>query len=338
MVSWKRGAVDVSEIADVAKRSTEPEIYAVLCRFATVLFLAALIGLPFVAGSFLIYGMALCFANSIAVLSVSALMRYGGEISIGHSVFVAIGGYAVAIIEKRFHLSLLVGLPVGTLAGVIAGMIFAFPSRRLSGIYLAVLTMAMALALPEVLLQVSGVTGGFEGLYVSLDLLPGLPKNPQRYYLALIVLVLTCLALARLRHSRQGLALLAARSHPSAAEAFGITRSWARVCAFAISGGLAALSGAVLAFTSSTVSPNSFTLWSGIFLLVGSVVSLHGLSVPAALVGGAFITLIPQYLAGAGDWVPIFYGIALLVVVLAVNCASDLRRLIPLGRHGHGRH
>ena len=95
---------------------------------------------------------------------------------------------------------------------------------------------------------------------------------------------------------------------------------------------LASLAGALLAFCSSTVSPNSFTFWSGVFLLVGSVVSLNGLSLPAALVGGAFITLVPTYLAQAGDWVPILYGVALIVVTLVAN-ADGLLRVWP----GRGR-
>ena len=301
---------------------------------ALIVLVLALIAAPLAADSYLVYAIALCFANSIAVLSVSVLVRYGGEISIGHSVFVAVGAYAVAIVERRLHVSLVVGLPVALLTGVAAGFVFAYPSRRVSGIYLAVLTMALALSLQEVLLQWTNLTGGFEGLYVSLDLLPGAPKTLQRYYVALAVLGLACLLLARFRGSRQGLALLTARSHPHAAEAFGITRSWARLSIFAISGGLAAIGGAVLAFASSTVSPNSFTVWSGIFLLVGSVVSMHGLSLPAALFGGAFVTLIPEYLAGAGDWVSVLYGVALLAVVLGVNRGAELRRLIPFRRRG----
>src|SRR3546814_14050729 len=71
---------------------------------------------------------------------------------------------------------------------------------------------------------------------------------------------------------------------------------------------IAAIGGAMLAFSSSTVSPNSFTLWTSIFLLVGSVVSLYSLSLVGSIVGGLFLTLMPLLLAGAGDWVPILYG------------------------------
>ncbi|WP_158816680.1 branched-chain amino acid ABC transporter permease [Methylocapsa sp. S129] len=290
--------------------------------------LCLLLALPFVVGGFLLYTLTLCFANALGALSVSLLVRYSGEVSIGHSFFVALGAYAVAIMEKQFGLSLLLSLPVAVLLGIAGGIIFAYPSRRLSGIYLAVSTMALALALPEILVHSEKVTGGFEGLYVTLVPLPSVAKELQRYYIALAILVVACLALAQLRGSRQGLALLMARAHPSAAEAFGITRGWARVSVFAISAALASVGGAVMAFASSTVSPNSFTLWSSIFLLVGSVVSLNRLTLPAGIIGGAFLTLVPNYLASAGDWVPILYGAALVAVTLCVNCASDIRLLL----------
>ncbi|RYZ01718.1 MAG: branched-chain amino acid ABC transporter permease, partial [Comamonadaceae bacterium] len=97
----------------------------------------------------------------------------------------------------------------------------------------------------------------------------------------------------------------------------------------ALSASIAAIGGAFLAFSSSTVSPNSFTLWTSIFLLVGSVVSLYSLSLPGALVGGLFLTFVPLLLAGAGNWIPILYGGALLAVVLGVNAlpASVRRKL-----------
>lgn len=302
-----------------------------LRRVGTASLLGLLLLLPFVSGSFLTYTLALCFANALGVLSVSVLVRYGGEVSIGHSFFVALGAYAVAIMEKQLGVSLLASLPVAVALGFAGGVAFAFPSRRLSGIYLAVSTMALAMALPEFLVHSEKITGGFEGLYVGLDVLPGAPKQLQRYYVALAVLVAVCFALARMRGSRQGIALLMSRANPRAAEAFGITRSWARVSVFGVSAAMASLAGAMLAFASSTVSPNSFTLWSSIFLLVGSVVSLNGLTLPAAVLGGAFLTMVPNYLAGAGDFVPVLYGAALLGVTLAVNCASDIRRILFRG-------
>jgi branched-chain amino acid transport system permease protein len=324
----------VSDLANPARLALgrEPRFFEAR-RLVMIALALALFLVPIAAGGFLLYNLSLCFANALAVLSVSVLVRYGGEVSIGHSFFVALGAYTVAILEHQFKLSALFGLPCALIIGMLAGALFSFPSRRLSGIYLAVATMALALALPEILVGCERITGGFEGLYIALDPIAGISKPGQRYYICLVILIASCLMLAHFRHSPQGLALLMAKAQPHAAEAIGITRSWARISVFALSAALASSAGALQAFGASTVSPNSFTLWSGIFLLVGSVVSLNGLSLSAGLIGGAFITLVPNYLADAGDWVPIFYGVALIIVTLCSNNAAALRRFLR-GREG----
>lgn len=321
----------VSDLTQASKPSLSAHGHVSVERIVLFSLVAGLLLLPVLAGGFLLYSLSLCFANALAVLSVSMLVRYGGEVSIGHSFFVALGAYTVAIVEHWLSLSIAASLPLAILLGAGAGFVFAFPSRRLSGIYLAVATMALALALPEILIGFEKITGGFEGLYIARDLIPGASKALQRYYVALVVLAVICFALAHFRKSPQGIALLMAQAQPRAAEAMGITRSWARIAIFTLSSALASLAGALLGFASSTVSPNSFTFFSGVFLLVGSVVSLNGLSLLAALVGGAFITLVPTYLAQAGDWVPILYGVALVVVTLAAN-GGIFRRLLPGGR------
>jgi ABC-type branched-subunit amino acid transport system permease subunit len=216
--------------------------------------------LPGLLGGFWTYSVGVCMANAVAVLSVGFLLRFGGEVSIGHSFFLALGAYCTAVMERELGVSLLVSLPVAAAAGAVLGLGFAWPSRALSGIYLAIATMALALAVPELILQLGPIAGGYEGLYVSRPVVPGLSIDLQRYYLPLLVLGLVVVLLARFRRSRQGLVLLTARDHPRAAEAFGFSRGYARLAAFAISATVASIAGALLAFAASTVSPNSFTL------------------------------------------------------------------------------
>ncbi|WP_346910993.1 branched-chain amino acid ABC transporter permease [uncultured Roseibium sp.] len=300
-------------------------------RVGMVLLVGVLFLLPFVLKGSWVFTLGVCFANSIGVLAVSVLVRYGGEVSIGHGFFAAIGAYAVAILETRIGLPLYASLPVALVLGVAFGVFFAWPSRNLSGIYLAVSTMALALALPELINNADAWTGGYEGLYVSKGIIPGLKMSLQRYYVALVLLIAVAYVLARLRHSRQGLVLLLARTHPAAADAFGTRRVWARVAVMGISCGIAAVYGAALAFASSTVSPSGFTLWSSIFLLVGSVVSFYGLTLPRALIGGVFLTLIPLFLSGSGAWIPVLYGLALLGVILIGHYAPKISELL------HGR-
>ena len=153
MVFWKRRLVAVSDFAPDSAASVLVRAHRFdAARLGLFALGALLVCLPLVAGGFLLYTLSLCFANALAVLSVSVLVRYGGEVSIGHSFFVALGAYTVAIVEHRFGLSVLASLPLAALLGAGAGFVFAFPSRRLSGIYLAVATMALALALPEMLI------------------------------------------------------------------------------------------------------------------------------------------------------------------------------------------
>ncbi len=304
-------------------------------RGATYALIVALLLLPFLVQGSWIYTLGICFANSIGVLAVSVLVRYGGEVSIGHGVFAAVGAYTVAILEHRLGVSLLVSLPLALVLGVLFGICFAWPSRNLSGIYLAVSTMALALALPEIINNADEWTGGFQGLYVSHPVIPGVEMSLQRYLLPLAILIGVAYSLDCLRRSRQGMTLLLARSHPAAADAFGTRRVWARMSVMGISCGIAALSGAALAFSSSTVSPSGYTLWSSIFLLVGSVVSFYGLTLPRALLGGAFLTLVPQLLSGSGAWIPVFYGLALLAVILAGHFAPKVKAMLRHRRGGH---
>jgi branched-chain amino acid transport system permease protein len=308
-----------------------------LAAWSDASFIVILAVLPFLLSGFWTYSIGVALANAIGILSVTVLVRFSGEVSIGHNFFMAAGAYTVAILEKRWGVPFYVSVFPAVFIGLLLGLVFAYPSRTLSGIYLAVATMALGLAVPEILLQWSSLTGGFEGLYVSGRLTTKLSKDLQQYYVALLVLVAAVYALKQLRHSRQGLALLTARYHPRAAEAFGVTVSWARLSVMGISAAIAGLAGGTLAFVSSTVSPNSFGFSMAIFLLVGSVASAYSLSLPAVVFGAALITLVPQYFATAGEWVPIFYGAALLLAILLRNAGGPALRWVASwvgARHG----
>lgn len=288
--------------------------------------ISVLVVFPFMIGGSWVFTFGLCFANSIGVLAVSLLVRYGGEVSIGHTFFTAIGAYSVGILDTRYGLSLLTSIPLALVLGVTFGIIFAWPSRNLSGIYLAVTTLALALAVPEIINNMDTITGGYEGLYVSTPVISGVAMGLQRYYVALIALILVTMAVAWLRRSRQGMTLLLAKTHPAAADAFGTGRVWARLAVMGISGGIGGLCGAILAFSGSTVSPGGFTFWGAIFLLVGSVVSFYGLTFYRVLIGGAFITLVPQLMSSYGAWIPVFYGTALLAMILLGHFLPRLRK------------
>lgn len=291
---------------------------------STAVVAAALLVLPFLLKGYFIYMLALVFANAIAVIGLSFLLKYGGEISLGHNLFMAVGAYGAAILGVKLGVPFPLDLILAVAISGLVGLIIAFPSRRLSGIYLAVATLALGLTVPELALTWNAVSGGFDALYVPIVKLSWIDKSSIQYFFALILLFLTVGAVVYFRHSRQGIALLLARDHPRAAETFGISLAWCRLSAFGISATITGVSGVAFAYVTQSVAPDSFTFWNAVYVLVGSVVSLQRMNLVAALAGSAFITLLPQYLASTGEWPPILFGAALFLIILFTTCGRSI--------------
>lgn len=304
-----------------------------LTRALQIAVLIALLIVPFLAGSYIAYVVALMLVNALAIMGVTFLLKYGGEVSIGHNVFMAVGAYGTAILSLRWGVPFPLNIVISVAASVVLGLVVAFPSRALSGIYLSVATLAMALTVPDMALSLNAVSGGFQAIYLPVPQVPGLSKVTVQYMLALIVFLLAVGAVSYFRKSRHAVALLMGRDHPSAAATFGVSATWCRMSAFAISAGITGLAGAIFAYVAQSVAPDSFTFWTAIYLLVGSVVGLQRTGMLATLFGAAFITLLPQYFAGAGALPPILFGVAIYLVILVATCGdsiwSGLRRMLP---------
>lgn len=294
-----------------------------------------LVLLPIGVSGFMLYSLSLMLTHAISVLSVTFLLRYSGEVSIGQNFFVATGAYTVAMLSSHFGVPILLGMVIAVAVSAVAGLLFALPSRGLSGVYLSVATLALGLAAPDVLLHFSEYTGGVEGLQLDATVIKSLPMDLQQYYVALIAVVLVAFVMHRFRYSRLGMMILTARQHPQAAASFGMTRGSARLSAFALSAAIAGLGGSVFSFTTSMVSPNSFTFWSSITLLVGAVVSLYSTRIYGMVVAGAFVAIVPQILSNYGQITAMIYGAVLLGVTLFANVGMPaIGRLL---RHRGGR-
>jgi branched-chain amino acid transport system permease protein len=303
-------------VSDAATSTAPGSRRELVLSSATVL---ALLALPLVVTGFMRYSMSLMLAHGISVLSVTFLIRYSGEVSIGQNFFVATGAYAVAMLTGMLGIPMLLAIPIAVALSALAGLLFAFPSRGLSGVYLSVVTLALGLAAPDLLLHFSEQTGGVEGLQLDVAIVKSWPIDLQQYYLALAALLVAVYIIHRFRHSRIGMMILTTREHPHAAASFGMTRGAARLSVFALSAAIAGLGGSVFAFTTSMVSPNSFSFWSSVTLLVGSVVSYYSTRIYGVIVAGAFVALTPQVLSNYGQVTPMIYGAVLLGATLLVN-------------------
>jgi branched-chain amino acid transport system permease protein len=291
---------------------------------ANLLVCAALVAAPLLLSDYLVYVIALVLTNAIAVISVSFLLRYAGEVSIGQNLFMAVGAYAVAILRIHYSVPFPLDLLFGLIVSAVIGLIVAFPSRQLSGIYLSVATLAVGLTVPELASVINLVFGGSQALFVPLPKVVGVRTGVVQYGVALSTFLLTVGAAWRFRRSRQGLALIVGRDHGRAAESFGVSLRWRRLSAFTISAAIAGVSGGVFAYVTQSVAADSFTFWNAVYLLVGATIGLRSLSLLGSLGGSLFITVLPQVFAGSGAAPPILFGLALYLCVLTGSYWKEL--------------
>jgi branched-chain amino acid transport system permease protein len=231
----------------------------------------------------------------IAVLGLDALMGYAGQVSLGQSGFMAIGGYTAAILVTTYDAPTLVGILAGVAASVACALLLSLVTMRLRGAYLALATLTFALLVDSMTVGLTDVTGGPSGLVgiPSFSIAGFAFDTPaSMYYLVLVLIaVLTLLLLGAMR-SGFGRALRAIRADQTAAAALGIDVPRHKMAAFAISAALASLAGSLYAFDihflapEMVSAPRSFELIA--MLVLGGEATLVG-----GLAGAALITLLP---------------------------------------------
>jgi branched-chain amino acid transport system permease protein len=259
--------------------------------------------LPFLLRDYRVFELDLVLVGAIAVLGLNILVGYTGQISLGHSAFLAIGAYVTALLMNRAGWAYWAAVPAGGAACFGAGVAMGFPALRLRGHYLALATYALALSVPPLLKSryLEGLTGGAQGMALPR---PAPPQALQAWcsllsadrwlYFFTLAVAASLFWLARNHlHGRTGRALIAIRDQPLAASVTGIDLARYKALAFGVSAAYAGIAGGLGALAVAFVSPDSFTVAVSIDLLVGVVIG--GLaSVPGALFGAAFIQFVPS--------------------------------------------
>jgi branched-chain amino acid transport system permease protein len=290
----------------------------------------------------------------IALLGLNILTGYTGQISLGHGAFMAIGGYTTAILmagNEQFGGPISGGmkdlwtLPLAGLVAGLAGLAFGLPALRLSGLYLALATFAIAVALPPTVRRFEEFSGGGTGIQLfGLPELTGsttnvhvlgrsLSPNDWMYYLAWSIALVAFAGAWLILRGRTGRAFRAVRDSETAAVSSGVSLARYKTLAFGISAAYAGVAGGLLALASAVVSPEVFPIALSIYLLVGVVVGgLGGLS--GLVFGAIFIAFLPLWAQGQdlGSLLPdriveetqkpggpaIVYGIVLILVMFVL--------------------
>src|SRR5213079_1154978 len=253
---------------------------------------------------------------AIALLGLNILTGYNGQISLGHGAFYALGAYTTAIMIDRWSVPYGWTIPVAGLLCLTAGFLFGIPALRLEGLYLALATFSLALAVPQILKYFEHWTGGSQGIVLSKPNAPfGLKLNPDQwlYYVTLAVLVVLFWLGANLLRGRVGRAIVAIRDNHISAEAMGINSALYKSLVFGVSAAYTGVAGALSASVIAFVAPDSFNVFLSITLLIGSVIG--GLaSISGAIFGAFFIQFVPNWaqdISKAAPWA--IFGVFLIV-------------------------
>lgn len=286
------------------------------------IFTVVALGLAFVITDYRLFQLALAGSWAIAMLGLNLLTGYNGQISLGHGAFMAIGGYTVAICVRDYGMSYPATFILAFVICFVVGGLIGIPALRLPGISLALITLAMALAFPQVLKKYSDLTGGVQGIATpskqqfNAPEWTGLTDEQFQYMTVVVVGALAFWLVFNLVRSRWGLALMSVRDNPISAASMGVNLSLTKVTAFAISAGLAGLGGAVSTMLVGFISPESVTLLVSIQLLTGIVIGGLG-TVAGALIGGLFAVFLPNLATNISDSAPgVIYGVIIILVMI----------------------
>jgi len=246
--------------------------------------------------------------------SLHFIMGPGGLISFGHAAFFGLGAYGAGLLLKKAGLPMEVALALGPVIAAIGAAVVGAFGMRLSGVYLAMLTLAFAQIVWSVVFQWDAFTGGSNGL-VGIWPSAWLSGDTAFYVLTAALCVGGMLVLRRLAFSPFGYALRAGRDSPLRAEAIGIDVARVQWAGFVVAGLFAGLAGAVQAFSKGSIAPETLSVQRSVgalvMVLAGGLQSLSG-----PVVGAALLTWLQDLIARQFDYWRLLLGLVIIGIVL----------------------
>jgi branched-chain amino acid transport system permease protein len=269
---------------------------------------------------------ALLYATAIAGLNLAT--GYTGQLSIGHSAFFGLGAYTTGILVASHNWNPLITLIPAAVLCFATGLLVGLPSLRIRGINLALVTLALGVAFPELVDRFPGVTGGQIGLNVSVyQLLPphwtgfSIPERFQYYYwLSAGLLAIVLVLCATLTRSRAGLAMKATRDRETAAAAMGVNLAWTKMVVFGLSGAITGVAGSIFAIYLGSLSADaSFTLTLSITLITGLVIGGVATTL-GPVIGGLAVFFVPYWTENLrqGEASELIFGVILIVLMFVM--------------------
>lgn len=278
------------------------------CAWAAIL-IGAAVGAP-LAGVYPLYLMSLVGVAVIVSLSMDVLMGVAGLISLGQAAFYGIGAYTSALLVTK-GVSFWLAVPAGGVAAALIGVVVGLPALRVSGHYLALITLAFGEVARLVFLHWETVTGGASGLPVARPALPSWVR-PDLGYFYVILAVAAGLAwfMRNLLRTRPGRALLALGDSEIGVQCSGVSVVGWKLVAFGLSTFYAGVAGGLFGPLIGFIDPASFTIVTSLMIVMMIVVGGRGVFAGAVL-GAVIVTLLPEFLRTTKDLQFMAFGLIL---------------------------
>ena len=276
--------------------------------------LIVLAALPLVADSYTLKVAIEIYTFGLAAFALAFLISNGGLVSFGHAAYFGIGAYGAGLAVKKLGLGMEPALLIAPFAGAAAAGFFGYFIVRLSGIYLAMLTLAVAQIVYAVGMQWVDVTGGDNGI-VGVWPSTWASGRATYYYLTLGLSTAGCWVLYRVLHAPFGYAVRAARDSATRADAIGLDVGRIRWLAFVVAGAATGLSGGVYAFSKGSIDPTLLSISQSVdflaMLLIGGIQHLAG-----AMVGAAALHTLRDFTLPLTDMWRMLLGLMIIAIVL----------------------
>jgi len=244
--------------------------------------------------------------NVLLALSIYLTLACG-LLTVANAAFMGLGAYTAGLLTINTGTPFLLALLLGALVPALVALIIGRPTLRLSGVYLAMATLAFGEVVRIVILNAENLTGGALGLN-------GIPQLTG-WFEVMSAVSFTLYILLRLARSRVGRAMAAIRQDEIATELMGLNVRSYKLFVFVFGAALAGLAGALNAHFTFFISPNEYGFERGVEILAMGVLGGSG-SPWGAVIGGLLITLLPQLLRGLGHYRPLINGVILIVIIL----------------------
>lgn len=291
--------------------------------------LVALIAFPLVSGNpYYIHLVETILIYAIVLFGLDIVVGYTGQVSLGHAGLFGVGAYTAGVLVMKFGLPIYVTLPAAIAVTAGFGALLALPALRVTGPYLAMVTLAFGTIIQILINEMDFLTNGPMGITLTKPQLMGHTMTEDEYYWLVVAMLIASLVFVhRVLRSHLGRAFEALRGSPVASDCMGVSVYRYKVYAFVISAGLAGLAGALYAYSEQYISPNTYNFELTVFFLLAIIMGGRKTRT-GALLGAAIVVVLPKLL----DDLELFRYVSVIfaMLVTAVTVVAYRRGKVDL--------